>query len=104
MALDLTQFSTDLANAISDLPSTFTWDSNNYQGIATVLTEAENYEIEGTYDDVQLSIYALTSVFGSALPEASQTIIYDSKTYRILRVSQCPTGAGIEIHCEEETA
>ena len=86
MALDLNIFKNDLANIISDLPTSYTYNSQPYTGIKSKLSLDKNFAEIGTLDAYVFSIVSKMSDF-ETLPEIDDEITYNGTAYRIAKIT-----------------
>ena len=89
----------DVAQAVEDLPGSFTFSSTAYACILDPIVRQE--EVEGVYgyrDSIDFIIVVQTSLFLSTRPVVGDTITIGSSDYRLDSVVADEADAALNIH------
>lgn len=101
------QATRDLLNVISDVPVTFTWNSNDYTGTRGALVQRQSFDSGGFLPEPDLTISTtlkklssankLIDRFPSGTPPAlGEKVTIGGTVYRIDRVTTDELSAGIQ--------
>lgn len=81
----------DMAAILSDAGNTVTWSGADYPCIVSGRAKTKDLQEGGFLADYDFSLSTRASLF-STLPEAGQTVVIESVTYRIVRTRKNFTG------------
>jgi len=90
---DLKMIATDMSNP------TFTWKGEDYECIPSSDGAELALEMGGFSTEADIAFTTRKELFVDSLPQSQQTLIYKTKTYRILTVREDATGAFYRLIC-----
>ena len=96
-------FKQDLQGVIADLGETVTHSSTDYTAVVTTPERGREHELAGFLPDDDLGVLILNDDFGT-LPVLGEKITYDSRTYRIVRITDSNDSVSSLLACEEVSA
>lgn len=98
MPIDLQMFDDDLAMAEADIAQTVTLSDGEFPASVSEPRRGEQLEVEGIYPQSDLEVTLRTAIH--AAPEIGSALTFAGVGYRVMRVTDCPTGKASILSCE----
>ena len=102
MTINLTEIDATNAEMIAEITDTFVFGGQTYACAAGEAGEGTKLDEAGIFNEDTLVLYTRTALFATR-PVPQQTLTYNSKTWRIIRVGTSPEDLMLSLTCEEET-
>lgn len=87
----------------ADLPLSFTWQTTSYACSASSFEKSKKLDVGGFDLEYNLILTVRKVLFSTSYPTEKQTITHKSKTFRIEKVIEDPSGTFLRLHCNSAT-
>ena len=98
-------FGTEIADALAEveliLSKSLTWNSTTYACNASGLSSQDDLGSGGFAPEAAISFSIRKVLFTSAIPAVGQSVIYETKTYKITEVATDTAGAVVRLVCTD---
>jgi len=80
----------DLAEIVAEIGEPVVWNGRAYRAIITSIESSNILQIGGFSEEYDFTVKIAKAALGKARPKVNEAIQFDSKTYRISKVSESP--------------
>jgi len=98
-------FGTEIAEALAEvelvLSKSLTWNSTTYACNPSGLSSQDGLGSGGFAPEAAISFSIRKSLFSSAIPAVGQSVVYETKTYKITEVVTDAAGATVRLVCAD---
>jgi hypothetical protein len=98
-------FGTEIAEALAEvelvLAKSLTWNSTTYACSPSGLSSQDGLGSGGFAPEAAISFSIRKSLFSSAIPAVGQSVVFETKTYKITEVVTDAAGATVRLVCAD---
>jgi hypothetical protein len=98
-------FGTEIAEALAEvelvLSKSLTWNSTTYACNPSGLSSQDDLGSGGFAPEAAISFSIRKTLFSSAIPAVGQSVVYETKTYKITEVATDAPGATVRLVCTD---
>ena len=102
MALDQSQFETDLSGIESDIAQTVTIGGTSYAATVSGQVSGKDWRISGYMPDNAIEVHVRLSILAGATVNAGTLVTHNGTVYRVISKETDPTATAVRLICEEK--